>query len=273
MSNKVIYIKDNFNIIDSINDLTNNLEVNDDLNISNIESKIDNCFIIMSDDINLFEVNQVSNSELIINDSLTIVCNFYVENSYLLLNDQINIDDYNNNQDVLKYSINDALYFSESWCNSNTVINNIISFNNVNFIVVNDIVYNTTNIQFYKFTIDDKFNFFIGNKYENKFSSYPIIDDESIITKINCFIYSDINGLLINNNIFLSEGLHNLKYKFKNTACQLNLKIIVNNKYFLIDNILYSYNENDLYKSKLIRNHIIRNEIVELNNDNLILSI
>lgn len=274
MSNKIIHVKDSFKIIDNTNDSNTIIEIVDDLSVIKYDILINDIFITINDTLNVTNMYlNYKNTELIIDDIINISENNYNSDSYILINDIININDSVYCNYTTHYLFYDDLYYTEYWCDSNYVIDGVITFPNMNFIVVNDLIYNTVNIEYYKFTIDDIFNFFIGNKYKNKFSETPMFSEDSLITKTNCIILSDIDGQIINNNIFLSEGLHNLKYKFKNTACQLTLKVLVNNKFYHDNNVLYEYNDNDLYKAKLIRNHIIHSEESKINEDNIILSI
>lgn len=272
MPNKIIHIKDNFKMTDSISDLDNILEIVDNLNIEKYDIDISNVFFTVNDNITVIDNYFFINTELIVNDNITVIDNFISEENYIFAFDNITVIDNFISQSALNYSFTDNLSYIEYWCDSNDATNGIITFPNINFIVINDLIYNTANLEYYKFTIDDNFNFFIGNKYNNKFESTPTFSEGALITKTNCLVFSNIDGEIINNNIYLSEGIHQLQYKFKNTACQLNLELVVNNKFFFENGKLYEYNDNDLYKAKLIRNHIIHSEKSNVLEDSVILS-
>lgn len=270
MSNKTIYISDslNFSSIPEENDFF--LQIIDGVNVNDNEENITESFFQAVDIIGLNDNNQTKETGISINEDLAFSEDKNFEDLALNFNESVNFQDQQKKSNLEEYSFSDWIEYSERWSDSDIVVDNKIIYSRVNFIVVNDITYNTKNISYYKFTVDDKFNFFIGNKVKKTFSESPMFGEIGFVTKVDSMVFSNIDGELINNGVTLSEGSHKLKYKLKNTCAQMEFDLIVNEKFYQENDVLYEYNENDLYKAKLIRNHEIHKQEISISDDQII---
>lgn len=221
---------------------------------------------------------------------------FSSNNTLNILNDDIDIMQ---NKYIFKNIIK-TIYFAQSfavkqsWCDSdNLEQDNKIRFTLNCDVLVNDVVYSTMNIGYYTFDIFDDFSFFVNSNLLQQRNTYNIIDKFSLRHKINqeefeefyniqkqikmyqkieidvkkYFVLDDKDGVIFNNKIRLTNGLHNFSIRKINTPKVYNFTVNVVSPYRKVDDKIYYLNKNDLQNAKLLSNYQIQQQQVDALND------
>lgn len=286
ITNKIIYISESLNIysknntqqncqfLDIVNFVDSDINKNDykscfksEIYISSKQSTNNNSYKIIEP----FYVNFISKIENLILEltlqKIDIDINLNQNKYSVILSDNIFANDILQFNKVIIRENNDSLIVKQKWCQSDTVQKeNLIKFSIQSNILVNDIVYSTKNISFFKFDIFDQFSFFIQNiqqykQYINNLYDFSLVESQ-IVKKNDYYIKDSINGNIFSNKVKLSEGNHNIIIGKYNSIKRFCFTINVITPIYKKENCFVVYNKYDLKNLKIMPNYSLTEQYI-----------
>lgn len=277
MKTPIKYVKDSLIIAEKFAQ-QKSLIVNQDLRLNVIDAQCKSQVQIISDELSYNQNMQIYNNIIVMADDIILIENKRVYYPKLTINQSLIISDH-------KYKLSNAneiqfkqiVVFKENWCNSDNIYNsNLITYNVNSDIFVNNVVYNSFNICRYKFDIRDDFSFFAQDKkqlvsdqvdiktiaqisgQDISQTKQQLLSDKLQIDNKQYKVVSNIDGLILNNNIHLSVGKHRIKIRKINTPQVFFFDIEILAPYRRQFDKIYMLDLYDLTNAKFYSNYYIQ---------------